>query len=255
MEWSDFIVRDFSFVEFAPGSRVVDIGCGDGDQLEDLQRAGLDPVGIERSQPLVDEVTARGLPVLHGVAERLPIRSHSADGVICKVVVPYTDERKAISEWARVLRPGGRVLAAYHGAGYYLRYLTSGPDWRSGVRRPLTHQRGGTRSRIAACRDSSATRFTSRPNGWPTTTTSSVSCSSAKRRRRRTAASRCSFTTSFVGATSSTHARHGAALAVPNAGRADEGAELHQGLIMRPRVSACSGEELCGKCPGRPLTA
>ena len=127
MEWSDFIVRDFSFVEFAPGSRVVDVGCGGGDDLEDLQRAGLDSVGIERSQPLVDEVTARGLPVLHGVAERLPIRSHSADGVICKVVVPYTDERKAISEWARVLRPGGRVLAAYHGAGYYLRYLTSGP--------------------------------------------------------------------------------------------------------------------------------
>ena len=96
MEWSDFIVKDFSFVEFAPGSRVVDVGCGDGDQLEDLRRAGLDPVGIERSQPLVDGVIARGLPVLRGVAERLPLRSHSADGVICKVVVPYTDERRAI---------------------------------------------------------------------------------------------------------------------------------------------------------------
>ena len=127
MEWSNFIVRDFSFVEFAPGSRVVDVGCGDGDQLEDLRRAGLDPVGIDPSQPLVDEAVARGLPVLRGAAERLPIQSHSADGVICKVVVPYTDERRAIAEWARVLRPGGRVLAAYHGAGYYLRYLTTGP--------------------------------------------------------------------------------------------------------------------------------
>ena len=127
MEWSDFIVREFSFVEFPPGSRVVDVGCGDGAQLEDLRRVGLDPVGVERSRSLVDEVVARGLPVLLGVAERLPIRSRSADGVVCKVVVPYTDERRAIAEWARVLRPGGRVLAAYHGAGYYLRYLTTGP--------------------------------------------------------------------------------------------------------------------------------
>jgi SAM-dependent methyltransferase len=127
MEWADFVVRDFSFVEFAPGSRVVDVGCGAGEQLEDLRRAGLDPVGVERSQSLVDEIKARGLPAVRGVAEQLPLDSQSVDGVICKVVLPYTDERKAIAEWARVLRPGGRVLAAYHGAGYYLRYLTKGP--------------------------------------------------------------------------------------------------------------------------------
>lgn len=133
MEWADFVVRDFSFVEFAPGSRVVDVGCGAGEQLEDLRRAGLDPVGVEPSQSLVDEIKARGLPAVRGLAERLPLESQSVDGVICKVVLPYTDERKAIAEWARVLRPGGRVLAAYHGAGYYLRYLVSGPGFPTRV--------------------------------------------------------------------------------------------------------------------------
>ena len=127
MEWAKYVVRDFSFVDFAPGSRVVDVGCGDGEQLADLRRAGLDPVGVECSQSLVDEVNARGLAAVRGVAERLPLESQSVDGVICKVVLPYTDERKAIAEWARVLRPGGRVLASYHGAGYYLRYLANGP--------------------------------------------------------------------------------------------------------------------------------
>ena len=126
-EWADFIVEGFSFADFAPGSRVLDVGCGSGEQLEDLRRAGLDPVGVEPSQALVDDGTARGLAVLRGAAERLPIESQSVDGVVCKVVLPYTDERRAIAEWARVLRPGGRVLASYHGAGYYLRYLTSGP--------------------------------------------------------------------------------------------------------------------------------
>ena len=95
--------------------------------MEDLRRAGLDPIGVERSKSLVDDINARGLAAVCGVAERLPLDSQSVDGIVCKVVVPYTDERKAIAEWARVLRPGGRVLAAYHGAGYYLRYLAKGP--------------------------------------------------------------------------------------------------------------------------------
>ena len=126
-EWTDYLVEDFSFVAFPRGSRVLDVGCGDGDQLETLRRAGMDAIGVDRAQPIVDALTARGLPAVRGVAEELPAASESMDGLVCKVVVPYTDERRAIAEWARVLRPGGRVLAAYHGAGYYLRCLTTGP--------------------------------------------------------------------------------------------------------------------------------
>jgi len=126
-EWADFILDDFSYVDFAPGSRVLDVGCGSGEQLETLRRAGLEAVGVEPSSETVDRLTARGLNAIRGVAEQLPVESESFDGIVCKVVLPYTDERKAIAEWARVLRPGGRVRASYHGAGYYLRYLTEGP--------------------------------------------------------------------------------------------------------------------------------
>ena len=126
-EWADYLLHDFNFVAFAPGSRVLDVGCGAGEQLERLLRTGVEAVGVEPSQDLVDRLVGRGLRAVRGEAERLPVESGSFDGLICKVVVPYTDERLAIAEWARVLRPGGRVLAAYHGAGYYLRYLTIGP--------------------------------------------------------------------------------------------------------------------------------
>ena len=126
-EWADFIVRDFSYVAFAPGSRVLDVGCGNGEQLDNLRLMGLDAVGVEADQQLVDALVARGLHAIRGVAEQLPVESQSFDGLVCKVVLPYTDERKAVAEWGRVLRPGGRVRASYHGAGYYLRYLTSGP--------------------------------------------------------------------------------------------------------------------------------
>jgi SAM-dependent methyltransferase len=126
-EWIDFTLEEFSFVDFAPGSRVLDVGCGDGEQLESLRRAGLDAIGVEPSASLVDALTARGMPVLRGVAEHLPVETASVDGLVCKVVVPYTDERHAIAEWARVVRPGGRIRAVYHGAGYYVRYLLNGP--------------------------------------------------------------------------------------------------------------------------------
>jgi ubiquinone/menaquinone biosynthesis C-methylase UbiE len=126
-EWGEYVVRDFSYVAFPRGSRVIDVGCGSGVQLEALREAGLDPIGIEPTAALVHELADRGFDVRHGVAERLPVDDRSVDGIVCKVALPYTDERRAIAEWARVLRPGGRVRASFHGAGYYLRYLLEGP--------------------------------------------------------------------------------------------------------------------------------
>jgi len=52
------------------------------------------------------------------------------DGVVCKVVMPYTDEARVMGEMGRVLKPGGRAIVCYHGAGYYLRYLLEGPSWK-----------------------------------------------------------------------------------------------------------------------------
>jgi SAM-dependent methyltransferase len=126
VEWSDFILGEFDYCRFPPGSRVLDVGCGAGEQLEALRRAGLGAAGVEPSQELVDRLVARGFDARRGVAEHLPVDDSSFDGLICKVVLPYTDERRAIAEWARVLRPNATVWASYHGAGYYLRYLREG---------------------------------------------------------------------------------------------------------------------------------
>ena len=126
-EWADFILDEFSFSAFPPGSRVLDVGCGSGDQLRMLRQAGLDAIGVEPRRELVDSLVAEGYDVRQGVAEQLPFNDASCDGLICKVVVPYTDERKAVAEWARVLRPGSVARVSYHGAGYYVRYVVDGP--------------------------------------------------------------------------------------------------------------------------------
>lgn len=124
--WVAYRNLAFSFREFAAGARVLDVGFGEGLEMDDLRAAGCEAVGVDFSEASVRLGRARGLDVQRAPAESLPFPDASVDGVVCKVVLPYTDEAVAIREWARVLRPGGTVRASYHGVGYYLRYLLAG---------------------------------------------------------------------------------------------------------------------------------
>ena len=94
--------------------------------MSELASRGCLVTGVEIDPSLVRVCQAAGLPVCEGRAEGLPVADASVDGIVCSVVLPYTDERQAIAEWARVLRPGGAVNATYHGVGYGLYYLTGG---------------------------------------------------------------------------------------------------------------------------------
>ncbi len=76
---------------------------------------------------------AAGYAVSRAKAEALPFRDGTLDGLVCKVVIPYTDEARAIAEVARVLRPGAVAHVSYHGLGYYLRYLFMDKNWKRRV--------------------------------------------------------------------------------------------------------------------------
>src|SRR5215207_9628115 len=93
-DWSYFTLPTFDFAAFPPGSRVLDVGCGSGEQLRMLRKKGIEAIGIEPRQEVVKTLVAEGYDVRRGVAEQLPLSDASCDGLICKVVVPYTDERK-----------------------------------------------------------------------------------------------------------------------------------------------------------------
>jgi SAM-dependent methyltransferase len=128
-EWGDY-VEDFDFLAFDTTARVVDVGCGAGDQLAGLARRGVRGVGVDRNVASLAECRRRGFPAIRAVGEALPLRTDSVDGVICKVTIPYTHERAVLAEIARVLRGGGIARCAYIGAGYYLRYLFRGSSWK-----------------------------------------------------------------------------------------------------------------------------
>jgi SAM-dependent methyltransferase len=118
------------FSDFPPATRVLDVGCGNGAHLRDLTTQGCDVIGVERDPQAVKRLEQQGYRVVQGVAENLPFADASFDAVVCSVVVPYTDERRAVAEWARVLAPHGEVRASFHGIAYALQYLWGGPDLR-----------------------------------------------------------------------------------------------------------------------------
>lgn len=112
---------------------VLDVGCGAGALMVELARRGCLVQGVEIDPARVEECRGKGLDVKEGRAETLPLADRSMDVVVCSVVVPYTDERRAVAEWARVVKPGGRVNVTLHGLGYGVACLFRGP----GVKRRL----------------------------------------------------------------------------------------------------------------------
>jgi SAM-dependent methyltransferase len=121
-EWDGYILTDYRF-EFSPGSVILDVGCGSGHQINELQNTEANAFGVDIDQDSLNVCRERGLNVAAREAERLPFPDEAFDGVLCKVVLSYTDDRKAVAEIACTLRPGATAYIVTHGAGYYLTYL------------------------------------------------------------------------------------------------------------------------------------
>lgn len=129
---SDGTAQRLSFFEdLPPQARVLDVGCGRGRHLKALAARGFCITGVECDEQAVQSLAGDGFDVVVGRAEHLPFPNRSFDAIVCSVVVPYTDERRVIAEWGRVLRSGGQVRASYHGVGYALKQLLAGPGYRT----------------------------------------------------------------------------------------------------------------------------
>ena len=94
-----------------PGGGVLDLACGTGDLCRELLRAGLQPVGVDRSAGMLTAAAARaGAPLVRGDALALPLRARSLDGVVCGFALRnFAELRPVLEECARVLRPGGAL--------------------------------------------------------------------------------------------------------------------------------------------------
>jgi demethylmenaquinone methyltransferase/2-methoxy-6-polyprenyl-1,4-benzoquinol methylase len=94
------------------GGRVLDLACGTGDLSRELARAGLVPVGIDRSGGMLAAARTRGdaARLLRGDALALPLRDGSFDGIVCGFALRnFASLPPVFAECARLLRPGGRL--------------------------------------------------------------------------------------------------------------------------------------------------
>ncbi|GAB3201997.1 class I SAM-dependent methyltransferase [Geodermatophilus arenarius] len=115
---------DYDLLDLRPGMTVLDLGCGEGRHAFEAYRRGASVVAVDWGVPEV-ETTKRWLgaiaeageapagahhEVVRGDLRHLPFPDGSVDRVIASEVLEHIpDDGTAMTEIARVLKPGGRV--------------------------------------------------------------------------------------------------------------------------------------------------
>lgn len=103
-----------------PGSRVLDVGCGDGALLKLLAEAkGVDARGIELSRDGVANCVTRGLAVVQGDADTdlVDYPDDSFDYVILSQTIQATRNPRRVLE--QMLRVGRRAIVSFPNFGHW----------------------------------------------------------------------------------------------------------------------------------------
>jgi SAM-dependent methyltransferase len=104
----------FAAVREVSPARVLKVGCGAGAMAERMAKElGVEVVCVDTSQRMVDLTRERGIDARIADVQALPFADDEFDCVVSGWLFYHVPNRdRAIAECARVLRPGGRLVAA-----------------------------------------------------------------------------------------------------------------------------------------------
>lgn len=128
--WSSSLLqyeKRIKAINFTELNHVLDAGFGMGQWLVKLGELNKRVSGIEYSadrvnavQLIIDKSNLSNIEILQGSIESLPYNENTFDAVFCYGVIFITDYRKAIKEFTRVLKPGGKLYFTGNDLGWYL---------------------------------------------------------------------------------------------------------------------------------------
>ena len=111
-------------------ARLLDLGCGGGQDAGSLDQCGYRVVGLDRTNALLSAGRRRypSLPLVRADLRQLPFQAMSFDGLWAAASLmhlPKADARRILIDLCRLVRPGG-LFAATVTYGVKSRFVTEG---------------------------------------------------------------------------------------------------------------------------------
>jgi len=117
---TEWLFETFAALGPTPGELVVDVGSRDAAHTirlvreHGLRAIALDPVPLhaERARRALAEAGLEdAVEIMEAGIESMPLADGFADWIWCRDVLVHVDQDRGFAECARILRPGGRMLA------------------------------------------------------------------------------------------------------------------------------------------------
>jgi SAM-dependent methyltransferase len=131
--WRAGQIRRLEMITRAAGERITgrifENGCGVGMYAEKLSAFGGTVIGLEFDRERAVEARGRSPHIINAAGEAIPLPASIFDLILSHEVLEHVqDDRAAVREMVRVLRPGGRIALFCPNRGYP--FETHGIYWR-----------------------------------------------------------------------------------------------------------------------------
>jgi len=100
-------------VDFVPGGRILDVGCGSGRNVRLYQAIGWDVYGVEPSPAASAHARSQGLKVVTGTLLEARFEPSFFDAITMYQVLEHMpNPRDVLHECHRILKPGGKLVVS-----------------------------------------------------------------------------------------------------------------------------------------------